>query len=156
MKYSQNENGISLIEVVASLAIITLILLSFSQFFIQAKKTSAYNNEKIVTINLADGVLARLQNRTYTNLNTSDLSVYFQDTQQSDPLLKNPPTAIQINDKVYTVTYKLSQAPEKLKKEEVPISYYSEAELGLIKVVVTVTSPNGKTKGSSEGYVVIE
>lgn len=156
MKYIQNKNGFSLVEVVASLAIITLILLSFSQFFIQAKKTSAYNNEKIVTINLADGFLARLQNRTYTVQNPEDLLVYLQHPQQVELLLNNPPTAITINERDYTVTYKLEQSSNPLGNEKETLSFYSEKDLGLIKVVVTVTSPNGKTKGSSEGYVVIE
>ena len=41
MQIISNERGISLIEVLASLIIITIIFLSFFNFFIQSKKTNA-------------------------------------------------------------------------------------------------------------------
>ena len=97
-----------------------------------------------------------LQNKTYTVQNPGDLLVYLQHPQQVELLLNNPPTAITINKRDYTVTYELEQSSNPLRNEKETLSFYSEKDLGLIKVVVTVTSPNGKTKGSSEGYVVIE
>lgn len=60
MKYKK-ESGFTLIEVVASIVIITIILLSFSQLFIQSNKTAAYNNEKLVAINMAEAELERLK-----------------------------------------------------------------------------------------------
>lgn len=40
----KNENGLSLIEVVASILIISVILISFSSFFIQSKKVNVQSN----------------------------------------------------------------------------------------------------------------
>lgn len=38
MRFLQQEQGISLVEVVASIVLITIILISFSGFFLQSKK----------------------------------------------------------------------------------------------------------------------
>ena len=148
------ERGFSLIEVVASIVIIAILLISFSQLFIQANKTAAYNNEKLVTINLADAALARLQEETFAkNPSFTNVNNYFMDTSIKEPTEKKPPLAILMNGKSYSITYTASQNS---KKELITNSTYSEKELDLIKVVVTVTAPDGKIKGSSEGYVSLE
>ncbi len=148
-KYIQNPKGFTLIEVVVSIIIITIILLSFSQVFIQSNKTAATNTEKLVTINLADALLARVRANTYTK--RTDIQSYFVDNTQTNKKLKNPPLEIDLNGQTYTVSYRASQKTTAEKNAS-----YSERDLNLIKVVVTVTSPNGKTTGSSEGYVSIE
>ena len=56
-----NQKGFSLIEVIASIVIISIVLLSFFQLFVQSNKTAAANNEKLVVINLADAQLERLK-----------------------------------------------------------------------------------------------
>lgn len=154
MEVIKNENGISLIELVASMAIVSLLLISFSQLFIQANKASVHNNEKLVTINLADASLAKLQSETFTKkpalTNPND---YFIDPNEKDPAKKRPPIAIVMNGKTYTISYKASQSDVSPSSGKIR---YSEKSLNLIKVVVTVTAPDGKIKGSSEGYVSLE
>lgn len=59
---TNNQQGVTLLEIVASIAVLTIILLSFSQIFIQNNKTANRNNEKLVVINLADAYLERLKN----------------------------------------------------------------------------------------------
>ena len=149
MKTIKNPKGFTLIEVVASLIIISIVLLSFSQIFIQTNRAAATNTEKLVTINLADAMLARVRANTYTK--AADIQSYFVDNTQSNKKLKNPPLEIDLNGKTYTVSYKASQNTATAKNAQ-----FTEKDLNLVKVVVTVTSPNGKTTGSSEGYVSIE
>lgn len=137
----KNNKGFTLIEVIASLVIITIVLISFAQIFIQANKQASLNNEKLVVINLADAVLEKLkatpvQKKTITNVNE-----YFQ----------NEPTTMILNGKTYTISYQASQNSTKHTNTN-----FSESELNFIRVVVTVISPNGKTKATTEGYVVIE
>ena len=134
----KNNRGASLLEVVASLVIITIILLSFSQFFLQAKKTAAYNNEKLVTINLADAALVKLQNQQIAKTTDPDLNKYFEKATIEK--------TITMNDKTYRIDYKPEQSDTKYQNR-------SEIELGLIKVEVTVYSPDNKTKGVTQGYV---
>ncbi|MGE7092979.1 type IV pilus modification PilV family protein [Lysinibacillus sp. NPDC048646] len=136
----KSQKGFSLIEVIASIVLISIILLSFAQLFISTNKTAAINTEKLVTVNLADAVLAKLKSEPHHKIATNDLNDYFKDLLEMD-----------LNGKTYSITYTPSQHNNKYAN-----SNFTEKELNLIKVVVTVTSPNGKTKGSSEGYVSIE
>ncbi|MEY9969736.1 prepilin-type N-terminal cleavage/methylation domain-containing protein [Lysinibacillus sp. RC46] len=148
----KSQRGFSLIEVVASLVLISIILLSFAQIFISTNKTATVNTEKLVTVNLADAVLAKLKSDPLTKIATKDLNDYFKDTgEPPDAKKKNPPLEIDLNGKTYTITYTPSQNSNKYVNSD-----FTEKDLNLIKVVVTVTSQNGKTKGSSEGYVSIE
>ncbi|MDD1502040.1 type II secretion system protein [Lysinibacillus sp. CNPSo 3705] len=147
----KSQRGFSLIEVVASLVLISIILLSFAQIFISTNKTATVNTEKLVTVNLADAVLAKLKSDSLTKIATQDLNDYFNDTGEPDAKKKNPPLEIDLNGKTYAITYTPYQNTNKYANSD-----FTEKDLNLIKVVVTVTSQNGKTKGSSEGYVSIE
>lgn len=152
MKPTKKESGFTLLEVVASIVIITIVLLSFSQLFIQSNKTAAHNNERLVTINLADAALVKLKSQSFTkDASFTNVNQYFEDNVESDLTKKKPPLAIQMNGKTYAVSYVPSQS-----NINVMNSNYSEEDLDLIKVVVTVTAPDGKIKGSSEGYVSLE
>lgn len=156
MKSITKERGFTLIEVVASIVIIGIVLISFSQLFIQSNKTAVYNNEKLVTINLADATLTKLKAESFPKNSTithAEVNKYFVDNVEPDPAKKKAPLEINMNGKKYSVTYSASQSPRVL---DVQNSKNSEEELGLIKVVVTVTAPDGKIKGSSEGYVSLE
>jgi len=147
----KSQKGFSLIEVVASIVLISIMLLSFAQLFIATNKTATVNIEKLVTVNLADAVLAKLKSDPLTKIATKDLNDYFKDTSEPDAKKKNPPLEIDLNGKTYTITYTPSQNSNKYVNSD-----FTEKDLTLIKVVVTVTSQNGKTRGSSEGYVSIE
>ena len=152
MKFIKKERGFTLIEVVASIVIIGIVLISFSQLFIQSNKTAAHNNEKLVTINLADAALVKLKSESFTkDASITDVNQYFVDNSESDRTKKKPPLEINMNGKKYEVSYTASQS-----NTNVTNSKYSEKDLDLIKVVVTVTAPDGKIKGSSEGYVSLE
>lgn len=61
----QNEKGFTLVEVIASLVIITIVLLSIAQLVIQSNKTTSINNEKLVVIDLAEAVLERLEDESH-------------------------------------------------------------------------------------------
>ena len=89
-----NEQGFTLVEVVASLAIITIILLSFSTIFITNNKQAITNNEKLVIINLADAQLERFRAMAKLIDNTT------------------PIENIEMNGKTYLVTVNYNQTPE--------------------------------------------
>lgn len=143
MNTIKEETGFSLIEVVASVVIISIALLSCIQLIIHTNKTADLNNDKLVAINLADGILEKLKATTITqDTSITNVNDYFH----------SEPTTMSINGRDYTISYSASQSTTQPSSS----AAYTEEQLNLIKVVVTVTSPNGKTKGSSEGYVSIE
>lgn len=61
----KREEGFTLVEVVASLVIIGIVLLSVAQLMIKSNDAAAINNEKLVAIDLADAVLQRLKAESY-------------------------------------------------------------------------------------------
>lgn len=139
--------GFTLVETLASMVLLVIILLCFMQIFIQTNNEAKQNNEKLVVINLADGVLEGLKVKPMKEIKTAtDVQDYFTSTNPAAPT-----DSLSFNGKTYKVTYSASQSTTKYKN-----GFYSEKDLKLMKVVVTVISPNGKTKSSSEGYVSIE
>lgn len=137
MKILKQQRGFSLIEVVAALVIITIVLLSFSQLFIQSNKTAAYNNEKLVAINMAEAELERLKLMPFAEylppLGTTD-PYKFETT--SDIVKK-----LYSNGDNYLLSIKATQSPD-------------EKIRNLINIVVTVRYKNSKS--TVEGYIRYE
>ncbi len=120
----KNEKGFTLAEVIVSIVIVSIILLSFFQLFIQHTKIAGSNTEKLITVNISQAYLERLK---------------LERANPSDPVYSEPYEMI-LNDQSYTITVKTSQNE-------------NEKEMKLLNVVVTTTSSDEKTKGVVEGYV---
>ena len=133
MKSIKKESGFTLIEIIASIVIITLVLLSFSQLFIQSSKTAAHNNEKLVLINLADAELERVRNDPFT-LFTKPLT---------SPISTTKTKSLLLNGQNYNVTINAYQSQDEFNME-------------IFNVLVTVGSNNSNSKTSVEGYVVYD
>lgn len=137
MKVLQKENGFSLIEVVASIVIITIILFSFFQLFIQSNKTAAYNNEKLVLINLADGQLERIQALSFSNI--TELRGYISSTNYIPIQLNNKEYIVKIEETNYKVNGNQKQS-------------FSDYNLVHLSVCVSINN----SKSVAEGYVKIK
>ncbi|WP_419958658.1 prepilin-type N-terminal cleavage/methylation domain-containing protein [Psychrobacillus psychrotolerans] len=130
----QNEKAFTLVEVVASLVLLSIILLSFFQIFIQTNRVANMNTEKLVIINLADAQLERLQVDS-TELKTIGINQLAVEKGVSlNPIL--------LNNKTYNVNVKLYPNSK-------------DENLKLYNIVVTVTTQDGKTKSSVEGYITL-
>ncbi|MFJ5768462.1 prepilin-type N-terminal cleavage/methylation domain-containing protein [Psychrobacillus sp. NPDC093180] len=132
----KNEKGYSLLEVLGSLVILTIVLISFFQIFVNSNKIAATNNEKLVVIYLADAELERVKFNPFERLpkvTPASLSLYKESKTH----------IISLNDKEYKVKLDASQTTK-------------EKELKMLNVLVTVTSENNKTNSSVEGYVIYE
>ena len=148
LKKLKNNDGLTLVEVIASIVIITIILLSFSQVFIQTNKTAAINNEKLIVINLADAYLERLIAEGIENKGFTNVKDYFSDYPRTIKLSTDP------NSSEYTVYITASN------NNAVSNSVTTELDQMKVNVVVKVVSKKniGKREISSqtEGYVQIE
>lgn len=67
-----NEKGLTMIEVIASVIIITIVLLSIAQLIIRSNITATYNNEKLVAIDLAESILEHLRLENHVVKQTID------------------------------------------------------------------------------------
>ncbi|GKW46804.1 prepilin-type N-terminal cleavage/methylation domain-containing protein [Planococcus sp. NCCP-2050] len=130
----KNEKGFTLVEVLASLVIISIVLVSFMVIFGNTNRLAVTNSEKLVVINLADAYLERVKVNPNEFINNYPPA---------------PPTSIsngktlppyKINDKFYRITIDVSQNS-------------SEVSLSLLNVKVSVQSTKTNMKSTVEGYV---
>lgn len=149
-----SEKGFSLLEVVASIVILSIVLLSFYPFFINAKVMSNSNMERLVVMNLADATLERVKIDQFSYIQkTSDtpspkyLSTIKKPEGEATYNSANCATAgecemyvLKINDNDYFIEVKASQNA-------------NEANANLISILITVKTQSGKIKYSVEGYV---
>lgn len=61
IKMSRNEDGLTLIEILASLVIISIVLISFSTILLQATKHTKYNEEKLTEVDIAEEVIGKIR-----------------------------------------------------------------------------------------------
>lgn len=61
MKIYHNEDGLTLIEILASLVIISIVLISFSTILLQAMKHTKYNEEKLTEVDIAEEVIGKIR-----------------------------------------------------------------------------------------------
>ncbi|AQU79050.1 hypothetical protein AJGP001_07150 [Planococcus faecalis] len=132
--YMNNDRGFTLVEVLASLVILSIVLTSFTVVFANTNRLAVSNNEKLVVINLADAYLERVK------ANPSEFITPFPPTIQNASKGKVQ-SSFEMNSKKYKVTIKISQTTDEFNK------------LSLLNVVVTVNSETSKHKSSVEGYV---
>ncbi|MER2262852.1 MAG: prepilin-type N-terminal cleavage/methylation domain-containing protein [Psychrobacillus sp.] len=131
-----NQKGLTLVEVLASLAIISIVLLSFFQLIINSNENATSNNEKLVMIYLADAELERLK------IDPSNL--FIVDLENSTFEIKeNLEKVIKLNNKDYKISIKTSQNND-------------EKKMKLLNVVIKVRMDSSKSSSTVEGYIVYE
>ncbi|ANU16931.1 hypothetical protein BBI11_07810 [Planococcus maritimus] len=128
----ENENGFTLVEVLASLVIISIVLMSFMAIFSNTNKLAVSNSEKLVVINLADAYLERVkvQADEYIEFPTADKC----NSKEMPSFIYN------INEKDYRIEVNTYQDLD-------------ECSLSLINVVVIVTAVDSNMSSSVEGYI---
>jgi prepilin-type N-terminal cleavage/methylation domain-containing protein len=159
-----SEKGFTLVEVLASLVIISIILMSSVAIFSNTNALAVNNSEKLVVINLADAYLERLKTDPVGTLSNSDNDIEVTLSEMinlnSCPILKLEKICPEIilnneitklNDKQYKVSVQFSQTQSKTASR-----IHSEKDLQLINVLVTVSSPTSNISSSVEGYIADE
>lgn len=144
-------DGFTLIEVVASIVIISIILISISQVIIQTKKTAVSNDEKLALIHLADTTLERLKIENYivTAAIPDETSIEWKNWVENNQCLPIPLNSDPAND-LSKITmnnhdYYISACATPQSEDE--------KNLGLINISIEVTSSTSKSKGYIEGFV---
>jgi len=139
------QKGFTLVEVLASIVIISVILLGVAQLMLFTNKTAVSNNSKLVTTHLAKATMERIKIEPDTYFSFSNVSTEKKEYTKNNCQVENCEELYEfyVNDQTYDVTVQVSQNDE-------------EKELDLINVFVTVQQANKNTKSSVEGYVVDE
>ena len=138
----KNEQGMTLVEVVAALAILSIILLGFGGALINNMIYTTATSQKLTTLQLANSVLKKYESKSYSDL-ASQLN-------QSDTLDANG-LALLLNNDTTTAnqfkgfTVKVDFSPP----DDSSLSNY------LIKIQVTATTTQNYIKNNTvlKGYV---
>lgn len=144
-KILKKERGFTLVELLASVVILSIIIIGIFQLFVFTSKTATSNQTKLVTTHLAKATIERVK---------VDAETFFpMDHIPDESIDKNNCHhyehvdchlyEIKINDLDYDVVLDVSQSEE-------------EEALHLINVIVTVTQEESNLSSKVEGYVVDE
>lgn len=132
----KNERGFTLVEVLVSLVILSIVLMSFIAIFGNTNKLAVRNSEKLVVINLADAYLEKIQIDPKATISPT----VFPSTTVALPYTKTYNQALTVNGKNYDILIKVSQNTE-------------DNKLSLYNAIVTVRAVNSKVSSSVEGYL---
>lgn len=132
----KNEKGLTLVEVLAAVVLISIVLMGFMALFGTTNKYAVTNSEKLIVINLADAHLERLK---------TDPVVYFKDSSFTFPTtpITTKITSTRtdtINGRNYIVTIDFKPSGQ------------ANAQ-SLLDVVVTVKASTSNLSSSVEGFV---
>lgn len=141
MKFINNEKGITLLEVILSIAILSIIFLSFLSLFPQMGKMNNHNEDKSQAIRTAKEVLVKWQF-------DGDVKAY----------VANPGTAILIDPPIKQDGYYVFSSTEgefavKIKVKEVPakVSQLYKAHL----IIVELMNDKNQIVTETYGYMII-
>lgn len=150
----KQENGFTLLEVTASIALITIILISFFPLLINSKSIASSNIDRLVIVNLADATLSRLQSTPFSYIDKplDNPSYIYKNGISGEKTYSASNCDVDnscelyeliMNGQEYEVSIKVSQDID-------------ENRYGLIDVIVTVSNQEKKIKYSVEGYLAYD
>lgn len=169
----KDEQGFSLIEVLAAITILSIFTLVLTSYFTQALSSTKHNQSKTVMIHLARNTLFYIEKQPFARLNEyfredGNLSISSEQCQRNsesevvdcnvyaglvyDPMVLESVLNPVINGVHYSVT--ITYQADDLEPE-----LTSEARRYLLPVSVTVQGPGDKGKRNSavvEGYITDE
>lgn len=139
------EKGFTLVEVLASILIISIILLGAAQLMMLTNKTATSNNSKLVTTHLAKASIERIKidPEAYFSFETIEAVEREYTKDNCHPNACADLYEFLVNDEIYDVTLRVSQNLE-------------EKELNLVNIFVKVKQSNKDIQTTVEGYVVHE
>jgi len=143
MELVKNDEGVTLVEVLAAMAILSIILISLLNFFPQMSMVNKYNEDKAQAINSAKELLLEWQEK-------SEIKNYIDDPSILSTLSIDPP---QITDNYYIfeTTHDNFDAIVKINKIPSKASEFSNAHL----MVVQLFDQKNNLIGEIYGYMVI-
>lgn len=150
---AKNEKAFSLVEVLASVVVVSIVLIGVLNIIVFTNKVAVSNNDKLVAVYLANATIERIKEKPedffplpsdaspapeYVGRTAEDPFSY-DGTHCTTEACENL-YHVQINEVIYKVTVSVSQDEK-------------EQQLRLINVVVNVKHPDKPIHSKVEGYV---
>jgi prepilin-type N-terminal cleavage/methylation domain-containing protein len=114
LKRRINEKGLSLVEVLAAVVILSIVLITFLNFFVQSAKHTKFNNEKLTAVQVAEDVVAKVRENQFKAKRVGDIVTdnTYEGYDVSIKIEKGP-TDVKLNKAVITVKSKLETGTKK-------------------------------------------
>lgn len=123
-KWRMNAKGLSLVEVLASIVILTIVLISFSNLFLQSAKHTKFNKEKLTAVQVAEDVVAKIRIGEYSDeIVGSDFPVSGYPGYKVTIKIESGPSGVNLNKAVITVS---SNSETGIKKSSFKTEMYFE------------------------------
>lgn len=148
----KNEQAFSLVEILASVVLISIVLIGVLNLFIFTNKTAVTNNDKLVAINLAKATIERMKIKPddFFPLPNEEPAPEYVGRDAENPIHYDGTHCLseecenlyarEINDVTYNVKVSISQDS-------------IEQNLRLINAVVRVEHSDKKISSTVEGYI---
>lgn len=75
-KYLKDTQGISLVEILAALVLLSIVLVTFMTFFTQSAKFTAHNHETLTSVQVAEQVVAEVRTGAFTASDIIEVAEY--------------------------------------------------------------------------------
>ena len=114
LKWRINEKGLSLVEVLAAVVILSIVLITFLNFFVQSAKHTKFNNEKLTAVQVAEDVIAKVRENKFKEKIVGD--VVTDNTYEGYDVsikIEKGPTDVKLNKAVITVKSNLETGTKK-------------------------------------------
>lgn len=134
----RNNRGFTLIEVLASIVILSILATVFFHMFVFSQKTTTNSKEKLVAINVAQGVLERIKYGAHDEITAPGTYTVANCTSSSDPTCEAR-YIITVNDIHYTI--------------EIQIGGKVDSEMNLHSAKVFVYDDDRKIQSTVKGFV---
>lgn len=95
-KFVVNQNGFTLVELLAAIALIGIVLFTFMSLFTQSAKFTAHNKETLTAVQVAEEVIAEVRSGVYKN-------------------------TVNIKKYEYDVAININEGPENLKQAKITV-----------------------------------
>lgn len=146
-----NKKGFTLIEVVASITILAIILTVCMNTFVFSNKTAVSNNEELVAIHLAKGMLERIKANPSNFIEKTGENTYkLKDLSAEDK-------EVTINDRDYQFNISINNNNTVKKGKSGGSDTIDIHSIGLVNMKIDVSlKSSDKVLSSIEGYVDYE
>ncbi|MBS4216993.1 prepilin-type N-terminal cleavage/methylation domain-containing protein [Bacillus sp. FJAT-49711] len=113
-----NHKGLTLIEILASITILTIVILSFLAFFSQAMLFSGKAEDRVTSINIAETVLSNVKDQTADYTGKNPRTIDEKQYKEIEPIIIN-------NKSYYPYVNKTQETPEELKLQTVHVLIFT-------------------------------
>ena len=113
-RYTNNDKGLTLIEILAAVVILSIVLVTFTNLFLQSAKHTKFNNEKLTAVQVAEDVVAKVRANEYKGKSVGQkFSEIGYDGYEVSIEIKDGPSGVNLHKAIIKVNSSLDTGTKK-------------------------------------------